>query len=84
MISGWLNLVMLPMWILSGTFFTYERFPAGLHGFLRALPLTALNDSLRRIVNEGRPLSACAVELLTLLLWALLGFGLASRGFRWQ
>jgi ABC-type multidrug transport system permease subunit len=83
-VSGWLNLVMLPMWVLSGTFFTYERFPDLLQLPIRALPLTALNDSLRALVNEGRPLLGCSAELATLFLWAALGFGLAARGFRWQ
>ena len=46
-VSGLLNLVMIPMWLGSGVFFSYERFPAALHPVLRSLPLTALNDALR-------------------------------------
>jgi len=45
--NGWMNLVQLPMWVLSGALFSHERFPEWLHPVLRALPLTALVDALR-------------------------------------
>ena len=44
---GLMNLVMVPMWIFSGIFFSTERFPAAMQPFVQALPLTALNDALR-------------------------------------
>ncbi len=56
-ISGLINVVMMPMWILSGVFFSYERFPVVFHPFIKALPLTALNDALRAAILEGAPLS---------------------------
>ena len=46
---------MMPMWIFSGVFFSYERFPEVVHPFIRALPLTALNDALRAIILQGEP-----------------------------
>jgi ABC-type multidrug transport system permease subunit len=46
-VSGLINVVMMPMWIFSGVFFSYERFPAIVQPFIQALPLTALNDALR-------------------------------------
>src|SRR2546427_7250611 len=52
-VSGLMNLVMLPMWILSGTFFSYARFPDAVQPFVKALPLTALNDALRAIMIDG-------------------------------
>ena len=55
-ISGLINLVMMPMWIFSGVFFSYERFPAAIHPLIKALPLTALNDALRASILEGTPL----------------------------
>jgi hypothetical protein len=55
-ISGLINLVMMPMWIFSGVFFSYERFPAVIHPLIKALPLTALNDALRASILEGTPL----------------------------
>src|SRR3989441_1472583 len=52
-VSGLMNLVMLPMWILSGTFFSYARFPDAMQPFVKALPLTALNDALRAVMIDG-------------------------------
>ncbi|MFY9979135.1 MAG: ABC transporter permease, partial [Candidatus Sulfotelmatobacter sp.] len=55
-VSGLMNLVMMPMWIFSGVFFSYERFPAVVQPLIKALPLTALNDALRASILEGAPL----------------------------
>jgi ABC-type multidrug transport system permease subunit len=82
-ISGLINLVMMPMWILSGVFFSYERFPALLHPFIKALPLTALNDALRAAILEGAPLAHQWARLLVLGLWGVLSYVLALRWFRW-
>jgi ABC-2 type transport system permease protein len=83
-ISGLINLVMMPMWIFSGVFFSYERFPAVVHPFIKALPLTALNDGLRATILEGAPLSAQLSRLVVLLLWGGISFVLAVRWFRWS
>jgi ABC-type multidrug transport system permease subunit len=83
-VSGWMNLVQLPMWLLSGTFFSYERFPEAVLPFIRALPLTALNDALRGIMNDGTTVAALWAPLLILVAWGLGGFGVAVRFFRWQ
>jgi len=82
--NGWMNLVQLPMWVLSGTFFSYERFPEWLHLPIRFLPLTALNDALRAVFNDGASLVGCASQLLVLGLWGATGFLVALRTFRWQ
>jgi ABC-2 type transport system permease protein len=82
--GGWMNFVQLPMWLLSGSFFSYERFPEWLQLPIKLLPLTAANDSLRRIYNESATLSAVGFELGVLLAWSLLGFGIAIKVFRWQ
>lgn len=82
--SGLMNLVMLPMWILSGTFFSYERFPEALHPVLQALPLTALNDSLRAVMNDGEGLGSQLPELLVLGLWGVIPFAIALKTFRWK
>jgi ABC-2 type transport system permease protein len=82
--SGWANLFMLPMWLLSGVFFSYERFPENTHGLIRALPLTALNDALRTIMNEAGGLLDVAPELGVLAAWGLVSFPLALKLFRWQ
>lgn len=83
-VSGWMNLVMLPMWLLSGTFFSYERFPATVQPAIRVLPLTALNDALRMVINDGAGLVAIGPQLAILALWGALSFALALRLFRWQ
>ncbi len=83
-VSGWMNLVMLPMWLLSGTFFSYERFPAAVLPAIRALPLTALNDALRAVQNDGAALWATWPQVLILLAWGLISFVVAVRIFRWQ
>lgn len=82
-VSGLMNLVMLPMWLLSGTFFSSERFPDAARPFIKALPLTALNDALRGVMTQGVGLSGVSSELLVLLLWGALGFLVALRIFRW-
>jgi len=81
--SGLMNLIMMPMWIFSGVFFSGERFPAVLQPFIKALPLTALNDALRATILEGAPLTAQGGRILVLLLWGGISFLLALRWFRW-
>lgn len=82
-VSGILNLSMLPMWVLSGVFFSTANFPAGLQPFIHALPLTALNDALRAVILEGATVRAVAGELLLLAAWGIVPFLLALRLFRW-
>jgi ABC-type multidrug transport system permease subunit len=82
--SGLMNLVMLPMWVFSGVFFSSSRFPAAIQPFVQALPLTAVNDALRANMLEGAGLGAVAGELAILALWAAGTFVLALRLFRWR
>ena len=82
-VSGLMNLVMMPMWIFSGVFFSYERFPAVVHPLIKMLPLTALNDALRATILEGASLTAQTGRLLVLVLWGGISFALALRWFRW-
>ncbi len=83
-VSGIMNLVMVPMWVFSGIFFSTERFPAAIQPFVQALPLTALNDALRAVMLDGAGLVAIAPELGNLSLWGGVSFALALRLFRWQ
>jgi ABC-type multidrug transport system permease subunit len=83
-VSGWMNLVMLPMWLLSGTFFSYERFPAAVYPAIRALPLTALNDGMRAVMNDGAALWSTWPQLAILIVWGVVSFLVAVRVFRWQ
>jgi ABC-2 type transport system permease protein len=83
-VSGWMNLVMLPMWLLSGSFFSYERFPAAVQPAIRALPLTALNDGLRAVMTDGAPLIATWPQLAVLTGLGVVSFVVCLRIFRWQ
>jgi ABC-type multidrug transport system permease subunit len=83
-VSGLMNLVMLPMWVLSGVFFASTNFPDAMQPVIRLLPLTALNDALRAVVNEGLGLAAVAAEIAVLSTWGLVSFVLSLRLFRWQ
>ncbi len=83
-VSGLLNVVMIPMWILSGIFFSSERFPDVTQPLIRALPLTALNDALRAVMIDGKPLAQISSEIVVLIAWGLVSFLLALRIFRWQ
>jgi ABC-type multidrug transport system permease subunit len=83
-VSGLMNLVMMPMWLGSGVFFSTERFPDAVQPFLRVLPLTALNDALRGVYLDGASLVALAAPLALLVAWGVLGFGVALRVFRWE
>lgn len=82
--SGWMNLVMLPMWLLSGSFFSAAKFPDVMQPFIRALPLTALNDALRSVMNDGAPLTANLLPITILIAWGLGSFLVALKIFRWQ
>jgi len=82
-VSGLMNLVMMPMWIFSGVFFSYERFPTVIQPLIKVLPLTALNDALRASILEGTPLLHQWPRLLVMLLWGGISFTLALKWFRW-
>jgi ABC-2 type transport system permease protein len=83
-VSGLMNFIMLPMWLLSGTFFSSERFPQALQPFIKALPLTALNNVLRSVMNEGAALSSNWMPISVLLAWCLVSFVVALKIFKWQ
>jgi ABC-type multidrug transport system permease subunit len=82
-VSGLLNVVMVPMWILSGIFFSTSHFPRAMQPFISALPLTAVNDALRAVMLEGAGWTAVAAPAGVLVVWGLVSFGLALRLFRW-
>jgi ABC-type multidrug transport system permease subunit len=82
--NGLINLVQMPMFLLSGVFFSSERFPAVLQPFIKALPLTALNDALRGIMIDGAGLHAVAAPMLIVCAWGFGSFALALKLFRWR
>lgn len=82
-VSGLMNLVMLPMFVFSGIFFSSTRFPDVMQPYIQALPLTMLNDALRAIIIEGRPITSQVSELSGLFLWGCTSFLVSLRWFRW-
>jgi ABC-type multidrug transport system permease subunit len=83
-VSGLMNLVMLPMWILSGVFFSASRFPAVIQPLVKALPLTAAIDAMRGNMLQGMLLSHMMAPLAILLAWFLVPFAVSLRIFRWR
>jgi ABC-2 type transport system permease protein len=82
-VTGLMNVVMMPMFVLSGIFFSADRFPQVLQPLIRILPLTALNDALRAVVLEGVRLSSLTAPIAVLVVWTVLSFGIGLRLFRW-
>jgi ABC-2 type transport system permease protein len=82
-VSGLMNLVMMPMFVLSGVFFSATHFPRAMQPLINALPLTALNDSLRAVIVDGAGLAAVARPLAVLAVWGALSFAAGLRLFRW-
>ncbi len=83
-VSGLMNLVMLPMWILSGIFFSASRFPAVVQPIVRALPLTAAIDAMRGNMLQGMELNHMLLPVATLLAWFAAPFAVSLRIFRWK
>jgi ABC transporter DrrB family efflux protein len=83
-ISAYLNLVMLPSYLLSGVFFPSKRFPDMVQPFIQALPLTQLNDALRAVMLEGAGFADVGWRIAILACWAVVCFALALRWFRWR
>jgi len=83
-VSGLMNVVQLPMWLLSGSFFTAERFPAMMQPLIQSLPLTLVNNALRAIMNESASLASVLPAAGLLAAWGLVAFFAALRWFRWD
>ena len=82
--NGLMNLVMLPMWILSGVFFSATRFPAVIQPIVRALPLTAAIDAMRGNMLQGTSLAQMMPQVGILLFWFVVPFAVSLRIFRWR
>ncbi len=83
-VSGLMNLVMMPMYVGSGVFFSISKFPKAVQPYLKALPLTALNDALRAIMNEGAGLAGVLPQLAILTGITVVSFAVAVKLFRWS
>ncbi len=82
--SGLMNAVMMPMWVLSGVFFSSQRFPDVVQPIIKALPLTAAIDALRINMLQGGGLAQIASQIGVLAVWMVAGFALALKLFRWK
>ncbi len=83
-VSGLMNLVMLPMWILSGVFFSASRFPNVIQPFVKALPLTAAIDAIRGNMLQGTELHQLLGQVAILAAWFCVPFAVSLRIFRWR
>lgn len=82
--SGLMNLIMVPMWVASGVFFSAGNFPDAVQPVIQALPLTAVVDSVRGIMIQGLGWAALAPEFAIVSAWLVVSFTVALRFFRWR
>lgn len=82
--SGLMNIVMMPMWIASGVFFSSQKFPGVMQPFIKALPLTAVIDALRTNMLQGSNLAQMAPQIGIIVFWLVICFALALKLFRWR
>lgn len=78
------NIITLPQFLLAGTFFSIDVFPKWLQPISRAMPLTYFNDAMRKISFEGAHLSDCWLQILVLLGWGVVAYGVAIKVFKWE
>ena len=83
-VSGLMNLIMMPMWVLSGVFFSASNFPAVAQPFIQALPLTATINALRATMLQGAGWNVVGPSIAILGVWLVVSFTLALRMFRWR
>jgi ABC-type multidrug transport system permease subunit len=83
-VSGLMNLVIMPMWIVSGVFFSAQRFPDFAQPIIKVLPLTLLLDSLRAVQLQGAGITGVWFELAVMTFWLATAFTAALKMFRWK
>lgn len=81
--NGLINLVVMPMMVLSGIFFNYHNFPEWTIGIIQKFPLTMLADSLRSIFIEGSGFKENYNNIITLLIYGLTSFFVGLKMFKW-
>ncbi len=78
------NIFTLPQFVFSGAFVKIDVFPLWLQTICELLPLTQMNNAMRKIAYEGAHLTACGKELLILSIWLIVIYLLAARLFKWE
>lgn len=81
--GGIANMVMLPLMLLSGVYFSLDSAPEWLQRTVDYLPLTPLLKALRAVFNDGASLASVGTSLTVLAAWTLLLFIAATRRFKW-
>jgi ABC-2 type transport system permease protein len=82
-VSAVVNVVILPMAFLSGSFGPTADFPAALQAIADVLPLTYFLDLVYGIYLGGDSLFADPKALAVVLAWGLAGYAVAFRRFGW-
>lgn len=82
-ISGITNLIMIPMTMVCGVFFSYAAFPEWMKAWIKFLPLTALNDGLRKIALEGQSIFQLQFEISVLVVFTVVTAIAATKAFKW-
>ncbi len=82
-VTGLINFAMIPMWLFSGVFFSYERFPEQIQPVIKLIPLAAMNDGLRAVMLDGSGIAGVLPELGIVSAWGVVCFLLALKIFRW-
>lgn len=82
--NGLMNLMTMPMMVVSGVFFSSSHFPEWTQPVIRVLPLTAVLDGLRGIMLDGASFFALGPQLLVMAIWGALPFAVALKIFRWS
>jgi ABC-2 type transport system permease protein len=78
------NIVTLPQFLLSGTFFATTAFPGWLQGLSNILPLTYLNTAMRNVAFEGASLGSVLPQLSVLGIWFIVVYAVAVKTFKWE
>ncbi|MEO5570105.1 MAG: ABC transporter permease [Bacteroidia bacterium] len=78
------NIITLPQFLLSGTFFGIDVFPSWLQPICKILPLTYLNDAMRKVAFEGQGLFEVWHQLLIIFAWGIIVYVIAVKTFKWE
>lgn len=80
---GFVNLIMLPSYLFCGVFFSSTNFPDWTQPVISRLPLTALNDGMRAVINDGGGLPQVVGPLIILAVWTAVTTAIGAKLFRW-
>lgn len=82
--SAIVNIVYLPMAIISGTFFSPNKYPGFLKAIANVLPLTYFTKLTRDVMVRHEHFWSASGAIAAVLVWGVIGLFAAIRGFRWQ